>query len=80
MADIHDRLVRCFTAVFPDLSPSEIEQASTSSVAAWDSLANATLVTVVEEEFDVEIPAEQLDRLASFRQLLDHLSAGRGAA
>lgn len=78
MDDLRTRLARCFSAVFPDLSPSEVTHASTASVAAWDSLANATLVSVVEEEFDVEIPVEALAELGSFDLLADYLHTDLG--
>ena len=73
MDDIHVRLERCFASVFPDLSPHEIQAASPESVEAWDSLANATLVTVVEEEFDLEISADELEELVSYQALAEYL-------
>jgi acyl carrier protein len=79
MADVRARLEQCFAAVFPDLPQDQIAQASTATVPAWDSLANATLVTVVEEEFGVEIPVEELSGLGSFELLLDFLQELAGA-
>ena len=73
MDDVRARLEQCFLAVFPDLTPAEIPAASPATVEAWDSLANATLVSVIEEEFGVELPMEELAELASFALLLDHL-------
>jgi acyl carrier protein len=71
MADLRTRLEQCFAAVFPDLSADEIRSASTASVPAWDSLAFATLVSVIEEEFGVEIPVDELAELGSFNLLLE---------
>jgi acyl carrier protein len=71
--DVRARLERCFASVFPDLSPGEIEAASPETVEAWDSLANATLVTVVEEEFELEISPDELDGLVSYEQLAAYL-------
>ena len=73
MNDTRARLVRCFAAIFPHLAPEEIERASTNNVAGWDSLANVTLLSVVEEEFDVQIPIDDLETLSSFELLLDYL-------
>jgi len=78
MDETRARLVKCFAAVFPDLTPAEIERASPATVAAWDSLANVTLLTVVEEEFGVEIPVDDLETLASFDLLLDYLRTNVG--
>ena len=75
MDDVRARLEQCFLAVFPDLTPAEIPDASPATVEAWDSLANATLVSVIEEEFGIELPMEELAELASFSLLLDHLQS-----
>jgi acyl carrier protein len=77
--DARARLARCFAAVFPDLPPGEIPRASTASVAAWDSLAAATLLAVVEEEFGVQVPAEDLDRFVSFEGILAYVEGRPGA-
>lgn len=71
--EVRDRLLRCFAAVFPSVPPGELETASPVSVEAWDSLANATLLTVVEQEFGVEIPPDDLDELVSFEAIAEYL-------
>ena len=73
MDDVRTRLARCFAAVFPELPAGDIERATPLTVAAWDSVANVTLLTVVEEEFDVQIPVDDLETLGSFELLLDYL-------
>lgn len=73
MDEVRIRLDACFASVFPDLAPSELRDASPETVATWDSLANATLVAVVEEEFDMEIPPDDLDGLGSYAALADYL-------
>jgi acyl carrier protein len=75
MTDVHTRLAKCFTAVFPNLTPSEVATATTASVEGWDSLATVTLMTVVEEEFDTAIEPEELANLASFEAYVRRLSA-----
>jgi len=72
-ADTRDRLIQCFAAVFAQLDESEIPRATKFSVGAWDSLANFSLMTVVEEEFSVRIEPEDLDRFVSFDLILDYL-------
>jgi acyl carrier protein len=68
------RLVKCFAAVFADLPPAEIPTATPMTVAAWDSIANVTLVAVVEEEFGIAVDADDLEHLTSFEALLDYLA------
>lgn len=67
MSEIEERLINCFSVVFPDLNRDEIPRASSSSVASWDSLSTVTLVSVVEEEFAVTIEPEDYDYMASFQ-------------
>ena len=66
MMDTYQRLVDCFAAVFPDLPPSAIPTASTVDVPQWDSIANVTLISVVEEEFSVQLPVDELENMTSF--------------
>jgi len=73
MDDVRARLENCFLAVFPDLTPEQTTRASTATLPAWDSLANATLVTVVEQEFGTELPLDALGELNSFELLLEYL-------
>jgi acyl carrier protein len=73
MSDTHTRLVKCFGAVFPEVPEAELPQASTATVAAWDSLASITLLTVLEEEFGIAIDPEQLEHLQSFQSVLEYV-------
>ena len=73
MPDRRERLARCFSAVFPHLSLAEIERASSSSVAGWDSIAMINLMTVIEEEMGVSFDPDELERLVSFELILDVL-------
>ena len=73
MADVPTRLRQCFASVFPDLPTDEIEDATPESVEAWDSLANATLVTVIEEEFELEFSPDEVGDLTSFDALAGYL-------
>jgi acyl carrier protein len=59
--------------VFSDLAPAEIARATPQTVGAWDSLANVTLIAVIEEEFGKEIPLDQLESLSSFAALKEFL-------
>jgi acyl carrier protein len=63
LSDIEVRLIRCFAAVFPGLSDDQIVSASVDTVEAWDSVAAATLVSVIEEEFGIEFNEEILVEL-----------------
>ena len=74
MDEHRKRLMKCFAAVFPQLAPSEITAATPMTVAEWDSIANVSLLAVVEEEFGIAIDVDDLERLTSFEALLDYLA------
>ena len=75
MNDIQPRLSRCFAAVFPNLPQSQITTATLDTVEGWDSVAAATLITAVEEEFDVEFDMDTVGNLTSFQAFQAALSA-----
>jgi acyl carrier protein len=66
MDETENRLIRCFSSVFPDLTTEQIRGASMDSVPAWDSLAAVTLVAVLQEEFGLRINLMDLPELVSF--------------
>jgi len=80
MTDMRSSLSRCFRAVFPGLSDEDVEGASLASVADWDSIAAINLLTVVEEEFGIQVPAEDIENLISFELILDYLEKNHVAA
>lgn len=73
MVDLATRLAACFTSVFPDLPPGAVREASARTVAAWDSMATVTLITVVEEEFGVDIDLEDIEDFSSFHRIAAYL-------
>jgi acyl carrier protein len=74
-ADVQTRLVNCFAAAFPNLRPEDIPCAVASSMPEWDSLAALTLVSLIEEEFNLRISVADITGLASFPEILDYLTA-----
>ena len=73
MNDRAERLAKCFGIVFPALPPERVRDAETSNVAEWDSLHHITLLTVVGEEFETDMPLENLEQLASYQGILTYL-------
>lgn len=78
MSDTAARLRKCFAAVFPALPEADIAAASIASVGQWDSLATVTLLSVVGEEFGVEVDFDRFEELTSFEGLLRYLEESRG--
>ena len=79
MSQTEKRLIQCFGAVFPWLTPEQIRNARADSSEIWDSMSTVTLVAVVQEEFGLEIPLDvvpQLDSFGAFQTYLDQLDVG----
>lgn len=74
MSNVTERLTRIFAAIFPELTQEEILVASPASVAAWNSLATINLVSLIEEEFEIDIPPDRFQDLGSFELVLDYLN------
>ena len=64
--EVQSQLNECFSVAFPELSAAEIPQATMESVEMWDSLATLTLVSVIEETFQIRIPLDELPNLISY--------------
>lgn len=72
-------LIRCFQSVFPELPRDAVVSASTDTVDDWDSLQSVTLMAVLEEEFELQIPPEDLSELSSFSAAREYLHRRRAA-
>lgn len=75
MAELDDRLVRCFASVFPALPPDQVRTASVETMPEWDSLATVTLIAVLEQEFNIEIDLLGSPELTSFEAVRDYVRA-----
>jgi acyl carrier protein len=72
--EIRSRLIRCFVALFPQVPEDQIPALTAASTKEWDSVAMATLLVLVEEEFGVSVQPEDLERMESFASLREYLS------
>jgi acyl carrier protein len=73
MDETETRLRNCFATVFPELSMEEIRQATTGSVAKWDSVTNIMLLSIIDEEFGIAVDVDDYEELTSFGLLLDYI-------
>jgi acyl carrier protein len=80
MTNIKERLEKCFAVALPDLPQSEIPRASTSSVPKWDSLAMVNILALIEEEFSIQIPDDDLSRFSSFESIAAYLQSKTNGA
>jgi acyl carrier protein len=71
------RLARCFSLTFPKLDPSQYATASAETMGDWDSVAQVTLLTVIGEEFSIDIDFEEFEGATSFQELENRLDQVR---
>ena len=69
MGEPNHQLVGCLIAVFPNLDETEVEAASMDTVKEWDSLKMITLIVLIEEEFEIEVPVDDIENLTSYQAL-----------
>ena len=74
MDNLENRLVNCFSSVFPDLSEEQIRTSSIESLPEWNSLTAVTLVAVLQEEFGLQVNLADLPSLVSFAAVKNYVS------
>jgi acyl carrier protein len=62
-------LTSCFEAVFPELLQQDIPAASVELLPEWDSLATVTLMSLIEEEFQTTVTADELEMFESYARI-----------
>lgn len=75
MDKIKEKLAHCFSLAFPQMDPSQYANASAENTPAWDSVAQVTLLTLIGEEFGMEIDFLEFEGATSFQSLAERLSA-----
>lgn len=78
MDNVTDRLTKCFSLVFPNLSKSAIPTADAAQLSEWDSVAQLNLLSVIGEEFGMDIDFEEFEGATSFPTLLNRVQEIRG--
>lgn len=68
-----EKLHGCFQVIFPHLPPEAIPSATAASVAGWDSIAHVTLLSLIGEEFGLDIDFEAFEGATSFVAILERL-------
>jgi acyl carrier protein len=75
MPERSDRLLRCFVSVFPTLNEEEIRNSTVAALFELDSFAGVTLVTLIDQEFGVDVDLADLLELGSFEAIEQFLLA-----
>lgn len=75
MNDLDARLTTCFVNAFPALDPAAASSATSDTMPDWDSMASITLMTLVQEEFGVDLDLERMEDFNSYEKLRSWLAA-----
>lgn len=71
---MNQKLVEIFVDIY-GLEPSEVSpELNIASVDGWDSLNNLRFVTAVEEEFGIELTAEQIQQMTTMPSIISVLT------
>lgn len=71
---VTERLLECFRTVFPGVPDEDLITASATSMVRWDSVAQVTLISLIEEELSIQFPLERYAELTSFSALREEVS------
>ncbi len=74
MTSAETKLLDCVKTVFPNVPEDNIPELTMENAAQWDSLATVTLAALIEENFGIEIEAEDLAQFTSFRNISSFLN------
>ena len=64
-----EKLIRCFASVFDEVEEKEIPILN-SDAKEWDSLRLVMLISILQQEFSIEVSVEEIDALNSFDAFL----------
>jgi acyl carrier protein len=73
MDKVEDKLSHCFAMVFRNLDPSRIPSANAREIPEWDSLAQVNLLSVIGEEFGMDIEFDDFEGATSFAAIAERL-------
>ena len=74
MDNIRDKLAHCFSLAFPQMDASRYSTASAENTSGWDSMAQVTLLTLIGEEFGIDVNFEEFEGATSFEALSSRIS------
>jgi acyl carrier protein len=67
MENFRERILKVMSLVFEVPVETLNEESSSDTIASWDSLKHLNLILALEEEFNVEIPDEEVGNLMNYK-------------
>lgn len=71
--DILDKMTEIFRDLFDDESLELTEETSSSDVDGWDSLMNISIISTIEEEFDISFSIKDAAGLKTIGEIMDKI-------
>lgn len=73
--EIFDRLNEVFRDVFDDPGITVTDATTAADIDGWDSLMHITLISAVEDEFDVSFPMKDVLAMKNVGDMVDAIAA-----
>jgi acyl carrier protein len=67
MENLQERILKVMSLVFEVPLETLNENSSSDTIGSWDSLKHLNLILALEEEFNVEIPDEEVGNLMNYK-------------
>jgi acyl carrier protein len=67
MENLRERILKVMSLVFEVPLETLSEDSSSDTIGSWDSLKHLNLILALEEEFNVEIPDEEVGNLMNYK-------------
>ena len=67
MENLRERILKVMSLVFEVPVENLNEDSSSDTIGSWDSLKHLNLILALEEEFNVEIPDEEVGNLMNYK-------------
>jgi hypothetical protein len=74
MDDVREKLAHCFALAFPQMDPGRYFEARAENTKEWDSVAQVTLLTLIGEEFGIDVDFEEFEGATSFEAIANRIS------
>ena len=68
-----ERLLECFSTVFPGQPAAELVNANIDNLPLWDSSSHILLMQVIEEQFGFPVDDDHMGELLSFSAIEKYL-------
>lgn len=69
--DIYEKLVPVFRDVFDDDSITVNDKTVSTDIEGWDSLTHITLISAVEDEFDIKFNMKDVVKMKNVGEMVD---------